>query len=111
MMGKSLARKKREKLIREGRRNPADGRGIYILEDLRTRMTKTKAEKVNQCKHKGRLSHYDEDNRPFYFSSWQNILKTNDLGSASKHLYLAESDFLHPIVYFRHQGQDRLPHR
>ncbi|MGG1575746.1 uracil phosphoribosyltransferase [Fictibacillus sp. NRS-1165] len=64
-MSKSKARKQRERLIREGRRNPLDDRGSYALIDLRTRKTKTKAEKLNQQKHKGRLSDLQHpDKRP-----------------------------------------------
>lgn len=69
-MAKSSARKKREKLVREGRRNPVDNRGVYALADLRTRKTKTKIEMLRKEKHKGRLSSqvfYDEDKRPFSF--------------------------------------------
>lgn len=67
-MAKSSAQKKREKLIREGRRDPMENRSIYAKADLRMRKTKTKVELLNQKKHKGRLSpsYYDEDNRPFY---------------------------------------------
>ncbi|MDN4075550.1 uracil phosphoribosyltransferase [Fictibacillus sp. CENA-BCM004] len=64
-MSKSKARKQRERLIREGRRNPLDDRGSYTLIDLRTRKTKTKTEKLNQQKHKGRLSDLQHpDKRP-----------------------------------------------
>ncbi|WP_026678317.1 hypothetical protein [Fictibacillus gelatini] len=66
-MAKSDARKKRDRLVREGKRNPIENRGVYALADLRTRKTKTKAEMLQQQKHKGRLSFYDEDNRPYFF--------------------------------------------
>ncbi|MGE8206429.1 uracil phosphoribosyltransferase [Heyndrickxia sp. NPDC080065] len=66
-MAKSSAKKMREKLVREGRRNPEENRGIYALSDLRTRKTKTKEEVLRKQKHKGRLSKsYDEDNRPIF---------------------------------------------
>lgn len=66
-MSKSNARKHRDRLIREGKRNPSDKRGIYALADLRTRKTKTKLQKKMQNKHKGRLSGYEHaDNRPLF---------------------------------------------
>ncbi|RLQ95541.1 uracil phosphoribosyltransferase [Falsibacillus albus] len=67
-MAKSNARKKRDKLIREGKQNPEMHRGLYALADLRTRKTKTKTEKQFQMKHKGRLSQdFHEDHRLFLF--------------------------------------------
>lgn len=71
-MAKSVAKKQREKLIREGRINPEINRGVYVLADMRTRKTKTKQEKLNQMKHKKRSSDYSQDSRDersFYFSS------------------------------------------
>lgn len=68
-MGKSLAKKKRDKLVREGRRNPEENRSFFAFADLRSRRTKTKAETLQKQKHKNRLSnHYDEDNRFFTFN-------------------------------------------
>lgn len=65
-MSKSKAKKRREKLVREGKRNPSENRGVYALTDMRTRKTKTKKELLSQFKHKGRLSNENfEDNRPF----------------------------------------------
>lgn len=67
-MSKSKARKLRDRMIREGKRNPSDNRGIYALADLRTRKTKTKQQKKMQNKHKGRLSGYGQaDNRPLFY--------------------------------------------
>jgi len=67
-MSKSKAKKRREKLVREGKRNPLENRGIYALTDMRTRKTKTKKELLTQVKHKGRLSYENvEDKSPFYF--------------------------------------------
>ena len=60
-MAKSKARKHREKMIREGKRNPVENRGIYVLADMRTRRTKTKAEKLQQQKYKGRISYHDKE--------------------------------------------------
>ncbi len=59
-MTKSKAKKQREKLLREGKRDPVLNRGTYALADMKTRLTKTKHEKVNQVKHKKRLSDQDE---------------------------------------------------
>ena len=55
-MAKSKAKKMREKLIREGNRNPSLNRGVYVMVDMKTRKTKTKQGKINQQKHKKRLS-------------------------------------------------------
>lgn len=68
-MSKSKAKKRREYLVRHGQRDPQNSRGTFALEDLRTRKTKTKREKLNQYKHKDRF--YDDnhhDNRSFYVS-------------------------------------------
>jgi hypothetical protein len=51
-MSKSKARKLRDKLIREGKRNPELSRSSFAMLDLNTRRTKTKQEKLNQIKHK-----------------------------------------------------------
>jgi hypothetical protein len=64
-MAKSNARKQREKLAREGRRNPDQNRSIFAFADMSQRMTKTKAEKLNQNKHKRSLS-WDRDDDLFY---------------------------------------------
>ncbi|WP_221568622.1 hypothetical protein [Alkalihalobacillus sp. TS-13] len=68
-MSKSNAWKKRRKMEREGRRNPEWNRSDFALMDLRSRKTKTKKEKLNQQKHKGRLSdrNYDHDNGLFVY--------------------------------------------
>jgi hypothetical protein len=64
-MAKSAARKQREKLAREGKRNPGLNRSIFAFADMRQRTTKTKAEKLNQQKHKRSLS-YQSDDGLFY---------------------------------------------
>ncbi|PFH90706.1 MULTISPECIES: hypothetical protein [unclassified Bacillus (in: firmicutes)] len=51
-MSKSKARKLRDKLVREGNRNPELSRSSFAMLDLNTRRTKTKQEKLNQVKHK-----------------------------------------------------------
>ncbi|WP_099159111.1 hypothetical protein [Virgibacillus ndiopensis] len=55
-MAKSNAQKKREKLVREGRRNPQNGRSSFSQLDLRTRRTKTKKDYLYRTKHKNRDS-------------------------------------------------------
>ncbi len=77
-MTKSKAKKQREKLLREGKRDPVLNRGTYALADMNTRVTKTKHEKVNQVKHKKRLSDQDDhgtDGRFFTCQlNWQKCL-------------------------------------
>jgi hypothetical protein len=51
-MSKSNAKKQREKLIREGKRNPELSRSPFSMMDLNTRKTKTKQEILNKIKHK-----------------------------------------------------------
>ncbi|MET3288894.1 hypothetical protein EDM56_20340 [Brevibacillus fluminis] len=67
-MAKSKAQKQRDKLVREGRRNPADNRSLFALVDMRSRRTKTKAEQWNQVKHKGRSFQESGDDRPCFLS-------------------------------------------
>ncbi|OUQ89098.1 hypothetical protein B5G50_07130 [Brevibacillus brevis] len=64
-MAKSAARKQREKLAREGKRNPELNRSIFAFTDMRQRTTKTRAEQLNQQKHKRSLS-YQSDDGLFY---------------------------------------------
>ncbi|KQL44703.1 hypothetical protein AN963_25375 [Brevibacillus choshinensis] len=65
-MAKSNARKHREKLEREGKRNPELNRSIFAFVDMNQRRTKTKVEKQNQQKHKRSLS-FQSDDGLFYF--------------------------------------------
>ncbi|MBB6452755.1 hypothetical protein HNQ94_001201 [Salirhabdus euzebyi] len=68
-MARSQAQKQRNKLVREGYRNPKESRGIYALADMRTRKTKTKKDKMYQEKHKGRSSFQNGNyERPLCFS-------------------------------------------
>ncbi|MFP3392376.1 hypothetical protein [Brevibacillus sp. SIMBA_040] len=60
-MAKSSARKQREKLAREGKRNPDQNRSIFAFTDMRARQTKTKTEKLRQQKHKRSYSYQQED--------------------------------------------------
>ncbi|WNB90895.1 hypothetical protein [Bacillus sp. NEB1478] len=59
-MAKTQARKLRDKLVREGKRNPESNRSSFATADIYKMMaskkTKTKKDKLNQVKHKGRLS-------------------------------------------------------
>lgn len=74
-MAKSKARKKREKLIREGRTNPNTLRSSFASSEmyklLQSKVTSTKKEKLNKLsqKHKKRLSHHVDgrDNRSLHF--------------------------------------------
>ncbi|WP_103110888.1 hypothetical protein [Brevibacillus reuszeri] len=66
-MAKSSARKQREKLAREGKRNPDQNRSIFAFADMRARQTKTKTEKLRQQKHKRSYSYQQEDGL-FYFA-------------------------------------------
>ncbi|WP_223701325.1 hypothetical protein [Sutcliffiella deserti] len=69
-MAKSKAKKLRERLTREGKRNPENGRGTYALANLTTKVTKTKRQKLNQMDKKERQSRYNNyrENVVFYFS-------------------------------------------
>lgn len=51
-MAKSNAKRIRERLVREGKMNPADKRSPYALTDMRTRKNKTKKDYLYQEKHK-----------------------------------------------------------
>lgn len=57
-MAKSKAKKMRDKMTREGKRNPELNRSLFVFADMETRKTKTKKEKLQhqQTKHKKRLS-------------------------------------------------------
>ncbi|MCH1627031.1 hypothetical protein [Fredinandcohnia quinoae] len=60
-MAKSNARKVREKQVREGKRNPLNGRSPYALSDMHTRTTKTKKDYLYRTKHKNHSSNYGND--------------------------------------------------
>ncbi|WP_404445421.1 hypothetical protein LG307_19285 [Sutcliffiella horikoshii] len=68
-MAKSKAKKLRDKQVREGNRNPENGRGTYALANLGTKTTKTKKEKLNQLYKKERQSRYggNRENVVLYF--------------------------------------------
>lgn len=65
-MAKSQARKYREKLAREGNRNPENNRSPFANLDLRTRRTKTKKDYMYQHKHKNQ-SFNEVNDGSFYF--------------------------------------------
>ena len=67
-MAKSKARKLRDKLVREGFRDSSNGRGTYALQDLTTRKTKTKQEKLTQMYKKERQSNYRNDREIVVFA-------------------------------------------
>ncbi|MGG1662002.1 hypothetical protein [Brevibacillus sp. NRS-1366] len=74
-MAKSSARKEREKLEREGKRNPDQNRSIFAFADMRSRRTKTKAEKLHQQKHKRSYSSQREDGLFCFVLSEYKILR------------------------------------
>ncbi|MEK4145543.1 hypothetical protein NST02_00305 [Robertmurraya sp. FSL W8-0741] len=51
-MTKSKARKYRDKIAREGQRNPEWNRSPFAFADMRTRKTKTKKDHLYKTKHK-----------------------------------------------------------
>lgn len=65
-MAKSQARKYREKLVREGIRNPENNRSLFANFDLRTRRTKTKKDYMYQHKYKNQ-SFKEVNDGSFYF--------------------------------------------
>jgi hypothetical protein len=65
-MAKSKAKKYREKLEREGLRNPESSRSQFAFVDMSTRMTKTKKDVLYHCKHKNHFSKEGNDGS-FYF--------------------------------------------
>ncbi|KAA0549961.1 hypothetical protein FZW96_01015 [Bacillus sp. BGMRC 2118] len=64
-MAKSKAKRLREKLEREGIRNPELSRSPFAFSDLRTRKTKTKKEILYRSKHKNHHS-IEGNNGSFY---------------------------------------------
>jgi hypothetical protein len=74
IMAKTKAKKLSEKRIREGKRNPSADRSTFADSEMYKRMaarrTKTKKDKLNQVKHKERLSgagYSDGSDRSFLF--------------------------------------------
>ncbi|MCR2822849.1 hypothetical protein [Lederbergia panacisoli] len=60
-MASSKAKKQRQKIAREGRRNPADNRSPFAFTDMRTRRTKTKKDQLYTIKHKNHDSQNGND--------------------------------------------------
>ncbi|ADU29159.1 hypothetical protein [Evansella cellulosilytica] len=63
-MAKSKAKKQRERLVREGRRNPESSRSPFVFTDMRVRKTKTKKDHLYQHKHK---NHHSQDGSDGFF--------------------------------------------
>ncbi len=78
-MGKSNARKQREKVVREGKRDPALNRGIYAMANLSTRRTKTKKEALQQQYKKTHRFHNESDESFFYTVRFMSRLTTSNL--------------------------------
>jgi hypothetical protein len=68
-MAKSKAKKLRERLAREGNKNPEAKRSPFVFRDMRTRAAKTKKDHLYQFKHKNHQS-YDGNDGSFYFASY-----------------------------------------
>ncbi|MBP2239546.1 hypothetical protein J2Z40_000099 [Cytobacillus eiseniae] len=66
-MAKSKAKKIREKLKREGKRNPEENRSPFAFADMRTRKTKTKKDLLDQKKQKNRSLSKDLSDGSFVF--------------------------------------------
>jgi hypothetical protein len=60
-MAKSRAKKLREKLAREGKRNPEANRSPFVFADMYTRKTKTRKDLIYRCKHKNHSSGEGKD--------------------------------------------------
>jgi hypothetical protein len=65
-LAKSKAKKMREKIVREGRRNPEVSRSPFVFADMRTRQTKTKKDYLYRDNKKNHSSHEGNDGS-FYF--------------------------------------------
>lgn len=76
-MAKSKAKKLREKLVREGRRNPEDCRSPFAFADMRTRRTKTKKDSLYKKNQSPLLGN---DGSFFIFPINLRIHKTNCFG-------------------------------
>ncbi|MDP5273646.1 hypothetical protein [Chengkuizengella axinellae] len=71
-MAKSKAKKIREKLEREGKRNPNKNRSAFAMIDMRTRKTKTKKDYLYHNKHKNQ--HIQKENVGSFLILHQNLL-------------------------------------
>lgn len=79
-MGKSNAKKWRDKQEQEGKRNPESSRSSFAFADLRTRKTKTKKDYLFRNKHKNHLSQRDKDGS-FYLAVFYRFVQNNHLFS------------------------------
>lgn len=71
-MAQSKAKKMRQKLVREGRRNPEESRSPFAFADLRSRKTKSKIEILNSHKYRSKNKNHDSfygDDGSFYLHS------------------------------------------
>lgn len=66
-MTKSKAKKIREKLAREGKRNPEENRSPFAFTDMRTRKTKTKKDLLYQKKQKNHSPYNDISDGSFFY--------------------------------------------
>nr|WP_246879857.1 hypothetical protein [Bacillus suaedae] len=75
-MAHSKAKKLRQKLEREGRRNPEHNRSPFAFSDLRTRKTKSKKDVLYRFKHKNHFSTNGKDDSFYFLNSFpKNSLK------------------------------------
>ncbi|KYG32333.1 hypothetical protein [Alkalihalobacillus trypoxylicola] len=65
-MSQSRAKKIRLKRVREGLRNPEKGRSPFAYNDMRTRKTPTKKERLYKTKYKNHYFSKEEDRGSFY---------------------------------------------
>jgi polyhydroxyalkanoate synthesis regulator phasin len=69
-LAKSKAKKTREKLVREGRRNPEESRSPFVFSDMRTRKTKTKKDYFYRNKNKNHSSTEGKDGSCYFFRTF-----------------------------------------
>ncbi|KOP82966.1 hypothetical protein ACFFHH_06715 [Cytobacillus solani] len=77
-MTKSKAKKIREKLTREGKRNPEENRSPFVFADMRTRKTKTKKDLLYQKKQKNHLPYNDISDGSFVYINKNIMAKSVD---------------------------------
>jgi hypothetical protein len=75
-LAKSKAKKMREKIVREGRRNPKDSRSPFVFVDMRTKITKTKKDYLYRENKKNHSSQEGNDGS-FYFYRFSIFLAQN----------------------------------
>jgi hypothetical protein len=73
-LAKSKAKKMRERIVREGRRNPETSRSPFVFADMRTRKTKTKKDYLYR-ENKKNQSFYEGNDGSFYFNRYFSITK------------------------------------